>query len=144
MDCAIALRELERLSISDIITFDVYDSNVSNAISHLPFESFYPTNVILYDFIDKELNDISNLLVISPDIWQLTELSIMFIFCGVTLVFFTKMNANIIVNINMEKSLEEYHKPNKLVLSKMKKRKIWNENFIFFILIKLIFIEKII
>ena len=65
LDCAIALQELERLGVNHIVTFDVHDPNVSNAIPNLPFENFFPTNVILDKFIDNE--DISNFLVISPD-----------------------------------------------------------------------------
>lgn len=65
LDCAVSLQELERLGVNHIVTFDVHDPNVSNAIPNLPFDNFYPTHVILDKFIDNE--DISNLLVISPD-----------------------------------------------------------------------------
>lgn len=67
LDCAIALQELERLGIEDIITFDAHDPNVSNAIPHLPFENFYPTNVILNDLVELEQQNMQNLLVVSPD-----------------------------------------------------------------------------
>jgi len=67
LDCAIALQELESLGIDGIITFDVHDPNVSNAIPHLPFENFYPTNVILENLMDLEPQNVRNLLVVSPD-----------------------------------------------------------------------------
>jgi len=67
LDCAIALQELEQLGVNNIITFDVHDPNVSNAIPKLPFENIYPTNVILNDLIDNEQIINENLLVISPD-----------------------------------------------------------------------------
>lgn len=65
LDCAIALQELEKLGVDDIITFDAHDPNVANAIPKLPFESFYPTYTILDILIDNE--DVSNLIVVSPD-----------------------------------------------------------------------------
>lgn len=67
LDCAIALQELERLGVNNIITFDAHDPNVSNAIPRLPFESFYPTHTILSKLVQKEKGNIDNLLVISPD-----------------------------------------------------------------------------
>ena len=57
LDCAIALQELEKMGVNNIITFDVHDPNVSNAIPLLPFENFYPTHTILNNLIDKEKFD---------------------------------------------------------------------------------------
>ena len=65
LDCALALQELERLGVNHIVTFDVHDPNVGNAIPNLPFENFYAAHEILNDLIDEE--EIDNLLVISPD-----------------------------------------------------------------------------
>jgi ribose-phosphate pyrophosphokinase len=62
-----ALQELERLGIDDLITFDAHDSNICNAIPTLPFENFYPTHTILNSIIENETESIDNLLVISPD-----------------------------------------------------------------------------
>lgn len=67
LDCAMALQELERLGIDDIITFDAHDSNICNAIPTLPFENFYPTHTILNSFVENEKDSIDNLLVVSPD-----------------------------------------------------------------------------
>lgn len=67
LDCAMALQELERLGINDIITFDAHDPNICNAIPTLPFENFYPTHSILNCFVENEKESIDNLLVISPD-----------------------------------------------------------------------------
>jgi len=65
LDCAIALQELERLGVNNIITFDAHDPNVSNAIPNLPFENFYPTHIIIDRIIEN--SNIDNMLVISPD-----------------------------------------------------------------------------
>lgn len=67
LDCAIALQELEQLGVNNIITFDVHDPNVSNAIPKLPFENIYPTHVILNDLINNEKIIKEDLLVVSPD-----------------------------------------------------------------------------
>lgn len=67
LDCAIALQELEALGVKSIITFDAHDPNISNAIPNLPFENFYPTHIILNDLINNEDINMSNLLVVSPD-----------------------------------------------------------------------------
>lgn len=65
LDCAIALQELERMGVDNIITFDAHDPSICNAIPRLPFENFYPTHTILEELIEKE--DIKDMLVISPD-----------------------------------------------------------------------------
>jgi len=67
LDCAIALQELERLGVDNIITFDVHDANVSNAIPRLSFENIYPTNVIINEFIQKENVINEDIMIISPD-----------------------------------------------------------------------------
>jgi len=65
LDCAIALQELETLGVSNIITFDAHDPSISNAIPRLPFESFYPTSVILSKMLKKE--NLKDVLVVAPD-----------------------------------------------------------------------------
>lgn len=67
LDCAIALQELEQMGVNNIITFDVHDPNVANAIPKIPFDNFYPTHLILKKLIEKDLEDTNDLLVISPD-----------------------------------------------------------------------------
>lgn len=67
LDCAVALQELMNKGIKNIITFDVHDSNVQNAIPCSSFDNFYPTNIILENFINHENIDKENLLAISPD-----------------------------------------------------------------------------
>lgn len=70
LDCALALQELERLGVQEILTFDAHDPNVQNAIPLLSFENLYPTYDILKTVITEE-KDIEipkkDMLVISPD-----------------------------------------------------------------------------
>jgi len=70
LDCALALQELERLGVDEIITFDVHDPNIQNAIPLLSFENIYPTYDIVKAIISNEKTlelDKEKLLVISPD-----------------------------------------------------------------------------
>lgn len=70
LDCALALQELERMGVNEVITFDVHDPNVQNAIPLLSFENIYPTYDIVKSLINNEETlerDKEKLLVISPD-----------------------------------------------------------------------------
>jgi len=70
LDCAIALQELVRMGVDNIITFDAHDPRVQNAIPLSGFETVRPT----YQFIKgllrhvKDLQiDHRNMMAISPD-----------------------------------------------------------------------------
>ena len=66
LDCALALQELQNLGVKTVVTFDVHDPNIQNAVpTSMSFENFYPTHTILESLIDNE--DIKDILVISPD-----------------------------------------------------------------------------
>ena len=67
LDCAVALQTLMEKGVKNIITFDVHDSNVQNAIPCSSFDNFYPTNIILENFISNEEVDNDNLLAVAPD-----------------------------------------------------------------------------
>lgn len=70
LDCALALQELERLGVQEILTFDCHDPNVQNAIPLLSFENLYPTYDIVKTFITEEKGleiHKDRMLVISPD-----------------------------------------------------------------------------
>ncbi len=68
LDCAVALQILERLGVRNIISFDVHDPNIQNAIPLMSLNNFYPTNDTLKAFFKKEKLDLDNVLVVSPDI----------------------------------------------------------------------------
>jgi ribose-phosphate pyrophosphokinase len=70
LDCAMALKEIEQMGVKDIITFDVHDTSIQNAIPLASFENLYPT----YEFVKTLAVDepeifinSKNLIVISPD-----------------------------------------------------------------------------
>ena len=70
LDCALALQELVRMGVDNIITFDAHDPRVMNAIPLNGFENVMPS----YQFIKgilknvKDLTiDAEHLMIISPD-----------------------------------------------------------------------------
>jgi len=69
LDCAMALRELENMGVNVIITFDVHDPTIHNAIPNTSFENIYPTYTMLKKMIETEgLSTVrDNMTVISPD-----------------------------------------------------------------------------
>lgn len=67
LDCALALQELEKLGVNNIITFDCHDPNVSNAIPTLPFENVFATETIIKEIFENEKIDKDKMLTISPD-----------------------------------------------------------------------------
>lgn len=70
LDCAMALQELEKLGVDDIITFDAHDPTIQNAIPLISFENLYPTFEIVKSILCHEqsvFDDPSNMLIVSPD-----------------------------------------------------------------------------
>ncbi len=70
LDCAIALQELVRMGVDNIITFDAHDARVQNAIPLHGFETIKPA----YQFVkgllyhEKDLKiDAKHMMVVSPD-----------------------------------------------------------------------------
>ena len=70
LDCALALQEMVKMGVDNIITFDAHDPRVQNAIPLNGFETVSPT----YQFIKGLLNhvpdlsiDSNHMMVISPD-----------------------------------------------------------------------------
>ncbi len=70
LDCAIALQELVKMGVDNIITFDAHDARVQNAIPLHGFETIQPS----YQFIKGLLSNVKDLtidsdhmMVVSPD-----------------------------------------------------------------------------
>ncbi len=76
LDCAVALQELERMGVSNIITFDAHDTRVQNAIPLMGFDNVMPSYQVLKALLRnvKDLKlDSDHLMVISPDEGALTR-----------------------------------------------------------------------
>ncbi|MCL2618422.1 MAG: ribose-phosphate pyrophosphokinase [Defluviitaleaceae bacterium] len=69
LDCAMALQELQSMGVNDILTFDMHNSAVQNAIPLASFENLYPTYDIVKSIVRHEGESIRSgrLVVISPD-----------------------------------------------------------------------------
>ena len=70
MDCAVALQELERWGVDEVITFDAHDPTIQNAVPHVSFLNIYPTLEILKHFLSTQnwlFDPNEKLLIISPD-----------------------------------------------------------------------------
>ena len=46
LDCALALKELSDMGVSNIITFDAHDPRVQNSIPLNGFDNFFPRRVL--------------------------------------------------------------------------------------------------
>lgn len=70
LDCALALQELVRMGVDNIITFDAHDARVQNAIPLHGFETIQPAyqfmKGLLYHMNDLSI-DSKHMMVISPD-----------------------------------------------------------------------------
>ncbi len=70
LDCAVALQELERLGVENILTFDAHDPRVQNAIPIKGFENIQPAYQIIKALINSEKDleiSKSKMMVVSPD-----------------------------------------------------------------------------
>lgn len=70
LDCALALQELERLGVKNIITFDAHDPRVENAVPMIGFSSLNSTYEIIKALLESEKDldiDKSRMMIVSPD-----------------------------------------------------------------------------
>ncbi len=68
LDCAVSLEELRNMGVNEIITCDVHNRGVGNAVHMTAFESVKLGDLLLYDLIENEkITDFSKLVCISPD-----------------------------------------------------------------------------
>ena len=70
LDCAVALQELEAMGVENIITFDVHDPRMMNAIPLTNFDNIMPTYQVLKTLLKKmpELDfGKDHFMVVSPD-----------------------------------------------------------------------------
>ncbi len=70
LDCAMMLKELENMGVTEVITFDAHDPRVQNATPLIGFDNFMPTyqltKALLRKFPDIKINK-DHFMVVSPD-----------------------------------------------------------------------------
>lgn len=70
LDCAVALQELERMGVSNIVTFDAHDARVQNAVPLMGFDNIIPayqTLKALFRRYPDFIPDRDHLMIVSPD-----------------------------------------------------------------------------
>lgn len=71
LDCAVALRELEAINVSNIMAFDVHDNRVQNAVPFMGFDDLFPMYQVIKS-LKRNFPDIifdeNNTILISPDL----------------------------------------------------------------------------
>ncbi len=70
LDCAVALQELQRIGVSNVITVDAHDPRVCNAVPLMGFDNIMPSyqvlKALLKAFPDIDVNK-DHFMVVSPD-----------------------------------------------------------------------------
>ncbi len=68
LDCAMALQELEKYNISELVTFDAHNPMVANAIpNRMTFSNGYATGDMVLNILNEENIDLNKLFIVSPD-----------------------------------------------------------------------------
>ena len=68
LDCAMALQELERYNVSELVTIDAHNQLVANAIpNQMTFSNGYVTGEIVLNILEEENIDLKKLFIVSPD-----------------------------------------------------------------------------
>lgn len=102
LDCALALQELTNMGVENIISFDIHDPRVQNAIPLHGFEDFHPHYQMIKEFVqtvpDAKI-DRNHMMVISPDEGGMTRCiyysSVMELDLG---MFYKRRDYSVIVN----------------------------------------------
>lgn len=71
LDCAVALRELENMGINNLMSFDVHDDRVANAVPFMGFDNLFPVYQVIKAMSRsyKDLKfDEEHMMVVSPDV----------------------------------------------------------------------------
>lgn len=102
LDCALALQELERMNVDNIITFDAHDPRVQNAIPLLGFENVQPAYQLVKAMI-KNVPDLiidkDHLMCISPDEGGMGRCIYLSTVLGIELgMFYKRRDYSVIVN----------------------------------------------
>ena len=70
LDCAVALQHLERIGVENIMSFDVHDVRVQNAIPFMGFDNLVPTyqtiKALCRDYSDLFFDE-QHMVMVSPD-----------------------------------------------------------------------------
>ena len=102
LDCAMALQELHNIGVSNVITFDVHDPRVQNAIPLCSFDNFRSTyqmiKALVHEYPDVEFHK-DKMMVVSPDEGAMSRCMYYSSMLGIELgMFYKRRNYSVIVN----------------------------------------------
>lgn len=102
LDCALALKELVNMGVSNIITFDAHDPRVQNAIPLSGFDNIHPTYQMMKALVntvpDIDIDDRS-LAIISPDEGGVSRCLYFSSVLNINLgMFYKRRNYSVVVN----------------------------------------------
>lgn len=101
LDCALAIQELQRLGVSNILTIDAHDPDIQNAIPCNSFDSLCPSYQFLKAFVETEKTviDKNNTVIISPDTGAMDRSIVYANIFGVNLgLFYKRRDYSTIIN----------------------------------------------
>ena len=67
LDCAMFLQDMQRYGGSEIVSFDIHNPIVANAIPNMPLSNAYATGELLLSILTQEAVDLKNIIVVGPD-----------------------------------------------------------------------------
>lgn len=68
LDCAMALQELERYNVSELVTIDAHNPIVANAIPNkMTFSNGYATGELILSILHNENINLDNIFIVGPD-----------------------------------------------------------------------------
>lgn len=102
LDCALALKELVNMGVTNIITFDAHDPRVQNAIPLSGFDNVQPTyqmmKALINEVPDIDIDD-QSLAIISPDEGGVSRCLYYSSVLGINMgMFYKRRNYSVIVN----------------------------------------------
>lgn len=102
LDCALALKELDNMGVTNLITFDAHDPRVQNAIPLSGFEnvrsSYQMIKALLNIYDDIEINP-ESLMIISPDEGGMAKCMYYSSVMGIDLgMFYKRRDYSVIIN----------------------------------------------
>ncbi|PWM44438.1 MAG: phosphoribosylpyrophosphate synthetase [Clostridiales bacterium] len=102
LDCALALQELERMGVRNVITFDAHDPRVQNATPLMGFDNVMPYYQVLKALlrkVDDLILDKEHMMVVSPDEGAMSRNMYYASVLGIDLgMFYKRRDFSVIVN----------------------------------------------
>ena len=67
LDCAMFLQDMERVGVKEIVSFDIHNPIVANAIPNMPLSNAYATGELLISMLTHESVNLDNVFIVGPD-----------------------------------------------------------------------------